>query len=242
MRGFLGIGVAAVLVLTVILASRPAAAQSDQLDTQLFLPTPSPGTTFTVDRPEVPRHLSVVLGLSGNGATGVFVRSSDEEDVVPWRVDFELLASLGLFEWLEIGVALPLVIAKAAENPFPVDLEHDTRATVGDIRLFTKVPLLRGNTALSARLLASLPTGDGERFVGTDYWTLMPSLLFAHRVGRFHIGADVGWRFRREVQVGAFEWDDELRGFGVRIKPSGMRSYLIQYRNQHGRDTKRRPD
>jgi Arm DNA-binding domain len=36
---------------------------------------------------------------------------------------------------------------------------------------------------------------------------------------------------RRDV----FTWDSELRGFGVRGKPSGVKTFLIQYRNVEGR-------
>ena len=32
-----------------------------------------------------------------------------------------------------------------------------------------------------------------------------------------------------------FVWDGALANFGVRIKPSGVRAYFVQYRNRHGR-------
>jgi len=40
---------------------------------------------------------------------------------------------------------------------------------------------------------------------------------------------------RTDQPDGLIVWDDAIPGFGVRVRPSGRMTYLIQYRNQAGR-------
>ncbi len=39
-------------------------------------------------------------------------------------------------------------------------------------------------------------------------------------------------------QKEAVYWDNDLKGFGLRVKPSGHKVYILQYRNLEGRSRK----
>ena len=194
-------------------------------DLQTFLPTPSTGSTFSIERPAVLRHLAVEMGLAMSASFSVLGRqtasdSADLSDLAPVLAQGELLGAIGLFERLEVGVALPVAYIQRPEAG--ADLTAEELATSGklglsDLRISAKVPLLWGDFALAVRGLFSLPTGNSDEFLSTGYWGLMPGVLASGRVGPVTIAGDLGYRFRRLARLGNLVQDDEIQaGLGAR--------------------------
>lgn len=186
------------------------------IDVQLFNPPAAVGSTFVIDSTGVPRHLNAVFGLGASYAYQPFVRVNPDgtiQPVVSHYFQAEALAALGLFEFLEFGVALPFAVGEVAVDPFesPGITQYTTAVGLSDLRLSLKVPLVRGDFALSARLVVGLPTGDQGNFLGMGYWTTLPQLVASWDLGFLRLAGDLGFRFRQRRALADFEQDDEIQ-------------------------------
>jgi outer membrane protein OmpA-like peptidoglycan-associated protein len=152
------------------------AGQQTALDVQLFEPSTSPRAIFMVEAAQVPAHLTFTAGLWGSYANlplVLRVPSGPTAPIVEHDARAEIHASLGLFQALELGVAVPVAYTRHARAVVGgaggllidgVTAPNGAGALVGslragDARLSVKVPLLRAPVELAGRLQLSVPTG-----------------------------------------------------------------------------------
>lgn len=230
------------LALLVVLGPRAALAQEqngvpEAVDLQLFHPAVGAGGWISIEQPTVPSHLAFTVGLAASWATGVLQvdKEGETHDLVPWAIGGDLTIALGLFQFLQIGIDLPLQSAEVLRLGDLVEGRFDAttlETAVGDPRFLVEVPLLRGRFRLAALLDLGLPLGASSRWIGSPRYVLTPTVLAAGDAGPVVVSGSVGWSFRQEHRtcdlnegndalacsrgVG-FEVDDELAlGAGVR--------------------------
>jgi outer membrane protein OmpA-like peptidoglycan-associated protein len=203
---------------TLAIAQAIAPARADAqpprgIDVQLFVPPAAVGSTFIIDRPGVPRHLNAVFGIAASYAADPFVRFDEtgQQAVVSHYFQGEVLAALGLFEFMEFGLALPIAVAEVADDALAPTLARSLVAGLSDLRLSLKVPILRGEFSLAGRLVVGLPTGDQGNFLGMGYWTTLPEIVVAWDLGVIRFAGELGYRFRQRRAIGDFEQDDEIQ-------------------------------
>ena len=143
-------------------------------------------------------HLHWEVSLWGNWAHEplVFYKNPGHAfaaAVVEDRVDLGLLGAVGLFDWLEVGFELPIVVyqkrPRTATNALTDVLAQLQTVGVGDLRIVPKLRLLNAAehaVDLGLMLAFTAPTGLHHQYFGEPGFTFQPEVL----LGR----AWTGWR------------------------------------------------
>jgi outer membrane protein OmpA-like peptidoglycan-associated protein len=182
------------------------AAYAQGFDGERFTPATGAAGGLQVERPVVPTHLGYGLGLFLNFEKNpVVVRDRQTGGEVGKLVDHglsaDLLASLGLFDWFELAMSLPvrLVYSGTAATVDGAALSADAGA--GDLRLVPKVSFGWSGDPSSGHVLGlaapvTLPTGRPDAVRGAGGVTVEPRLLAMFYGERWLFDASAGFRFR----------------------------------------------
>jgi len=185
-------------VATLAMGSRTARAQVRGFDGQRLAPAAGAAGGVFVERPVVPFHLGYGLGLFLHYADDpVVVRQGGAVVGTPLdtSVSADLLASIGLFDRLELAFHLPVRLYYQGDaSAAPLIASRG----LGDLRFVPKISIVRGGSwVLGVAVPVTFPTGDDLALRGSDGVTVEPRLLLGLYPGRLAIVANAGFRIRR---------------------------------------------
>lgn len=207
--------------------SAPSTARASGFDIQQFHPMPDQEQSyFVAPTTSVASHGQWSLFTIANfGNKPLVVRNYANEfetDLVSSQATVHLLASVALFERVELGMDLPIVVHQRgdASTPGSITPIGSTRG-IADLRLVPRVHLFstdRGSDAVDFSLAGlidtHLPTGNSEVLRGGDF-RVGPSLAFeALFPPGFSMGTHVGYQYRRASEMENLRVDDTI-GWGL---------------------------
>jgi len=189
-----------------------AAAQTGvgNLDLRQFHPPAAAEGGLYVETPttDSPGDLALGLWLSYANQLLIIENADSGEQSIPlehqYSVDY--VASVGLLDWLSLGVAIPTVVYQSgAAEPAQVFDQEPPSAALGDTRFDLKANFLKpgtlGTLSLGALARATAPTSTERAYVGSDKMTGELRLLGQLDYLQGSLFATAGVRFREEVEV-----------------------------------------
>jgi hypothetical protein len=177
-----------------------SAAHADGFDGQRYVPAMGGAGGFEIERALVPQHLDLNAGFFVSYADDPVVvidRGSGEElrRPVDRALTLDLVASIGLFDFAELAVLLPMNLSYQGDS---LVVGVDTWAAaegVGDLRVMPKFELMRTTGfGLGFAVPVSFPTGDPLALAGAGDTTIEPRLLMTAGPRRLAFAFNAGYR------------------------------------------------
>lgn len=168
------------LVSSVTLAQDYGGPIDPDLVVQRFNPITGADGVFTVDGSRSQSHLQISAGLMLNYSHDPLVLEVEGEDetipIVEDQLVADVLFNIGLWDVLEIGLALPVYGVNSAS----VGDNDLSGATIGDLRVRPKFTLLdRNDSPVGVAAIAhiTLPTGDDQAFTSAGGVSVRPGFI-----------------------------------------------------------------
>lgn len=187
------------IALVVLVSAGAASAQG--FDGQRYDPPAGAAGGLAVERPIVPRHLGFSFGLVGNYSYEAVVLRDRAGGTIYGRalehaLSFDLLASIGLGNFAELALDLPLHAIYQGDSSAA---GATASPGLGDLRVVPKLAFSsRGavNFAFGAAVPFTVPTGNPGALRGDGSVTLNPQLLLGLRGRSWGFSANAGFRYR----------------------------------------------
>jgi outer membrane protein OmpA-like peptidoglycan-associated protein len=133
------------------------------------------------------------------------------DSIVENRLGAHLTGSIGLFDWLQVGAELPVLLfqARDAQRAPAGDAEALGTFGAGDLRLYPKASILRQRNGapldIGVQIPVTLPTGASTDFYGNTGFSFTPTLLASREFdvgfGVIRLAGNLGTRLRTEEAI-----------------------------------------
>jgi|GEM_PF-3887126 len=195
------------------LVAGSAQAEAVQVPADSFRPAMDTDGVIDTDWAATSGHLSMDGGLFLDYALNPLVLNTVGEDgaltratsLVAHRLGGNVIASMGFFDWLQVGIDVPVVLFQTRDvATLPtlrgVAVQALSVGGVGDLRLRPKFRILRAETAvvdLAVIPTVTLPTSTASQsFLGESSFTVVPELAVSKALGDLRLTTNVGARLR----------------------------------------------
>jgi large repetitive protein len=234
---WLGLAVAALAVTS--LAGR---AHAQGFDVARFKPVPNQQDNYftlhsTHTLPAWRWEAGLVLDYANDPLVLVDRRGDRRVSLVGDQLTANVLGAIGLTDSLEVGLALPVLLAQDGESFNQVNVPDATGAGfgVGDLRLVGKLVVLQQDTpqdpggfGLAFALDLQLPTGDDANFQGEGFGLFPRAIVdYAFAVGT-RVSAQAGYRVRPRSTLLRTEVNDTVvLGVGADVPLDAARVWHV---------------
>jgi hypothetical protein len=214
-------------LVSLLLLSTAAQAQKASFDAQLFRPPATAGGILALDSAYVPPHRRISASIFFDYTNRpLLLRDAQghDRDVISNLVDSDLAVSLALWQRLELGALLPVLLyQRPGDDSFLA--ERLTQSAVGDLRLEAKVligvvPVGKRDRSIAFALAASvaLPTGDDNAFYAEDGVSFRPRLVVTGRLRPVELTLQLGTIIRGERDLLNLQIAQQFSfGLGARV-------------------------